>query len=287
LRWSNITTETKILDGRQLAFDRRTILIEQIRHLQRTPVLKVILVGDHPASQIYVKHKMRAASAVGIAAETIWLPATISEFDLLEMIHHFNYESIDGIIVQLPLPAHINLNHVLEAIKPSKDVDGFHPLNVGRLAAGGRQNVPCTARGIMLLLEASGKPLQGADALVIGCSAIVGRPVCTLLIQASATVTNAHLLTHDLPAICQRADIIVVAAGCPNLIRGHMLKAGVVLIDVGITRLTDGTVCGDIAYEECLGIAGSITPVPGGVGPMTIACLLENTVAAAIARGST
>jgi methylenetetrahydrofolate dehydrogenase (NADP+)/methenyltetrahydrofolate cyclohydrolase len=277
---------TQIINGKKLATELRASLTSQVRHLTYTPVLKVILVGDDPASRIYVKQKIAAAGMVGISAEIMYLPSTISEFALLEMIEHFNFEPVDGIIVQLPLPGHIRLNRVLEAVKVEKDVDGFHPLSVGRVAAGGRRNVPCTAKGIMKLLEASQTPLQGAQALVIGCSAIVGRPVATLLTQALATVTSAHLLTRDLTAECSRADLIVVATGYPNLVRGNMIKAGVVIIDVGITRCLGGKICGDVAFDECLGIAGAITPVPGGVGPMTVACLLENTVEAAIARRS-
>lgn len=277
---------TYILDGRKLAAEIRASLRTRILALDYTPVLKVILVGDDPASHIYVKHKTIAAAEVGIAAETIWLPAAISEFELLEMIQHFNYEPTDGIMIQLPLPAHIRLERVFEAIKPSKDVDGFHPLNAGRLLAGGRHNVPCTPKGIMRLLEASQTPLEGAVALVVGCSAIVGRPVSALLTQAHATVTIAHKFTRDLTAECARAEIIVVAAGCPNLIRGNMINPGAVIIDVGFNRLPDGRICGDVAYEECLEIASVLTAVPGGVGPMTIACLLENTLESAIARRS-
>jgi methylenetetrahydrofolate dehydrogenase (NADP+)/methenyltetrahydrofolate cyclohydrolase len=275
---------TYIIDGRQVANDLRASLAERIGFLKRTPVLKVILVGDNPASRIYVKNKTVAASKIGIAAETMWLPETITEHDLLEMIHHFNREPVDGIIVQFPLPPHICVERVCEAIKATKDVDGFHPLNVGRMTAGGRGFMPCTPKGIMKLLEASQTPLEGAQALVIGYSAIVGRPVSTLLTQANATVTVAHIKTRDLTAETRRADIIVVATGCPKLIRGDMIKPGAVIIDVGITRLADGKVCGDVAFDECFGIAGAMTPVPGGVGPMTIACLLENTVEAAIAR---
>jgi methylenetetrahydrofolate dehydrogenase (NADP+)/methenyltetrahydrofolate cyclohydrolase len=244
----------------------------------------VILVGDNPASDIYVRNKTIAARQIGISTETIWLPETITEHDLLEMIHHFNHEPVDAIIVQFPLPPHIDVERVCEAIKASKDVDGFHPLNVGRMTAGWRRFIPCTPKGIMCLLEASGTPLEGAQALVIGYSAIVGRPVSTLLTQAHATVTVAHIKTRDLAAETRRADIIVTATGCPQLIRGDMIKPGAVIIDVGITRLPDGKVCGDVAFDECLGIAGAITPVPGGVGPMTIACLLDNTVEAAKSR---
>lgn len=275
---------TQILNGRALAAELLASLTTQIIHLRHTPVLKVILVGDDPASQIYVKNKTRAAGTIGVAAETMWLPSTVSEFAVLEMIEHFNREPVDGILVQLPLPDHISPDKVFEAVKPSKDVDGFHPLNVGRMAGGGRRNVPCTAKAVMRLLEASQTPLQGVRALVIGRSAIVGRPVCTLLTQAHATVTCAHRLTTDLAGECARADIIVSAAGRPNLIRGNMIKPGAVIIDVGINRLATGKLCGDAAFDECLGIAGAITPVPGGVGPLTIACLLENTVDAATAR---
>lgn len=276
--------ETKILDGRRLAADLRTSLVPLIKNLKRPPSLKVINIGCNPASLIYVKNKTTAARDVGIVSETMWFPDDVAEFAILEMIEHFNYEPVDGIMVQLPLPSHIRLERVIEAIKPSKDVDGFHPLNIGRVIAGSRRNIPCTPKGIMKLLEAAQTPLQGARALVVGCGAIVGRPVATLLTQAGATVTCAHLLTRDLASECRRADLIIMAAGSPRLLRGSMIREGVTIIDVGITRLPDGKICGDVTFDECLGIARAISPVPGGVGPMTVACLLENTVEAAIWR---
>lgn len=275
---------TKIIDGRAIAADLLSSIAARIAQLDYQPVLKVIIVGDDPASLIYVKKKTRAASQVGIDSETIHLPSDTTEIRLLVTIYEFLNDFVDAIVVQLPLPANINLNNVVQLLHPDKDVDGFHPLNVGLLMSGQRRNVPCTPKGIMMLLNAARTPLQGANALVVGRSAIVGRPVCTLLSQADATVTLAHSMTRGLTTECRRADIIVSAVGQPNLIRGDMIKPGAVIIDVGINRLPDGRLCGDVAYDECLGIASAITPVPGGVGPMTVACLLENTLEAAIAR---
>jgi methylenetetrahydrofolate dehydrogenase (NADP+)/methenyltetrahydrofolate cyclohydrolase len=278
---------TKIIDGRRLAADLKASVAAKVAALTYTPTLKVVLVGDDPASAIYVKNKTHAAEQVGIAAETIRLPADVSEWELIDFLDaiddaDLNDEFIDGILVQLPLPPQINPSVVLGCLDPVKDVDGFHPLNVGRLTVGQPAMMPCTPKGIMRLLEASQTPLEGAHVLVVGCGPIVGRPVCTLLTQANATVTSAHKFTRSLAAHCRQADIVIVAAGCPNLIRGEMIKPGATIIDVGINRLADGRVVGDVAYSECLGIAGAITPVPGGVGPMTVACLLENTVEAAI-----
>ena len=191
---------------------------------------------------------------------------------------------VDGILVQLPLPPQIRTQAVLEAVDPAKDVDGFHPLNVGRLAAGTPNMVPCTPLGIMRLLEAAEVALAGARALVIGRSAIVGRPLVSLLLSANATVTIAHSHTRDLIAECRRAEVLVAAIGQPELVRGDWVGQGATVIDVGVNRLADGRLVGDVAFAECAAVAGAITPVPGGVGPMTIACLLENTVAAALRR---
>jgi methylenetetrahydrofolate dehydrogenase (NADP+)/methenyltetrahydrofolate cyclohydrolase len=270
--------ETQVIDGRQLAADLCIQLTEQISQLPRPPVLKVILVGDDPASVSYVKSKTRTAKQVGIDAETVRLPVDSDKWTLIKLIHDLNHDDmVDGIMVQLPLPSRINQTSVLNAISPVKDVDGLSPYN----CACHRDisfYVPCTPMGIMKLLKSVNVSLQGAKALVVG-NGIVGRPTALLLAQADATVTSANIYTRDLPAECSLADVLIVAVGSANLIRGDWIKPGAVIIDVGFNHTTSG-LCGDVVYEECLGIAEAITPVPGGVGPMTIACLLENTVQA-------
>jgi methylenetetrahydrofolate dehydrogenase (NADP+)/methenyltetrahydrofolate cyclohydrolase len=273
-----MTFETKIIDGRSLASDIQAELAEKITRMNQPPRLLVIIVGDDPASSIYVRNKARMAARIGMASEVVELPATTTEEELAALIKARSARMLHGLIVQLPLPAHIRYSKIMELIPVDLDVDGFHPLNAGRLGGPERHHVPCTPKGIMRMLEATQTSLVGAKAVVVGTSAIVGRPVATLLSQAGATVTSAHRQTRDLPLETRQADIIVSAAGCPNLIRAAMIKPGATLIDVGINRLPNGRLVGDIAYEECLGIAGAITPVPGGVGPMTVACLLENTV---------
>jgi methylenetetrahydrofolate dehydrogenase (NADP+)/methenyltetrahydrofolate cyclohydrolase len=215
----------------------------------------------------------------------VHLPEATSEATLLAEIARLNADpAVDGILVQLPLPAHIRAETAIAAVDPAKDVDGFHPLNAGRLAAGQPGLVPCTPRGVMHLLAESGVALQGARALVLGRSQIVGRPMAQLLLGADCTVTIAHSRTRDLPAECRRAEILIAAAGRTEMVRGDWISPGAVVIDVGINRLADGKLVGDVAFQEAVGHAGAITPVPGGVGPMTIACLLENTLAAALAR---
>jgi methylenetetrahydrofolate dehydrogenase (NADP+)/methenyltetrahydrofolate cyclohydrolase len=245
----------------------------------------VVRVGDDPASGVYVRNKDRAAAEAGFDSATIHLPENTPEAALLAEIARLNANpAVDGILVQLPLPAHIRAEAAIAAVDPAKDVDGFHPLNAGRLAAGEPGLVPCTPRGVMHLLRESGVMLAGARALVLGRSQIVGRPMAQLLLSADCTVTIAHSRTRDLPAECRRAEILVAAAGRPEMVRGDWIAPGAVVIDVGINRLPDGRLVGDVAYAEALGHAGAITPVPGGVGPMTIACLLENTLQAALAR---
>jgi methylenetetrahydrofolate dehydrogenase (NADP+)/methenyltetrahydrofolate cyclohydrolase len=244
-----------------------------------------VLIGDDPASAIYVRAKDRAAREVGIAARTMTLPAATTEADLLRLIKELNADSaVDGILVQLPLPDHINSRAVIEAIDPAKDVDGFHPLNAGWLANGHAALVPCTPAGVMKLLRAADVSVAGARALVIGRSPIVGRPVAALLLGANATVTIAHSRTRDLAAECRRADIVIAAIGRAEFVRGDWIAEGAAVIDVGINRLADGRVVGDVEFAACADRAGAITPVPGGVGPMTIVCLLENTLIAARAR---
>ena len=275
----------RIIDGKALAASLRASLAEHVAALPFRPGLAVVLVGDNPASAIYVRAKDRAASATGIATRTIRLPDDTSEAALLTVIARLNADpAVDGILVQLPLPAHISTPAAIEAVDPDKDVDGFHPLNAGRLASGRPGLVPCTPLGVMKLLAEGGIPLDGARALVLGRSSIVGRPLVALLLSANATVTVAHSRTRNLPAECRRAEVLVAAIGRPEQVRGEWIAPGAVVIDVGINRLPDGRLVGDVGFAEAVAVAGAITPVPGGVGPMTIACLLENTVTAALRR---
>jgi methylenetetrahydrofolate dehydrogenase (NADP+) / methenyltetrahydrofolate cyclohydrolase len=276
----------RIIDGKAIAAALRASLAERVAKLPFRPGLAFVLVGDDPASAVYVRGKDRAARAVGIEVQTIRLPTDTSEKTLLTRIAGLNANpAIDAILVQLPLPAHIGAQAVVEAIDPDKDVDGFHPLNAGRLASGNPGLVPCTPRGVMKLLTQTGVTLAGARALVLGRSNIVGRPMAALLLAADATVTMAHSRTRNLAAECRRAEVLVTAAGKPELVRGDWIAPGAVVIDVGINRV-DGRLVGDVAFAEVSQVAGAITPVPGGVGPMTIACLLENTLTAALRRRS-
>ena len=275
----------RILDGKALGARLRAGLAQRIAGLSFKPGLRVVRVGDDPASGVYVRNKDRAAAEAGFDSATIHLPENTSEAALLAEIARLNADpAVDGILVQLPLPGHIRAEAAIAAVDPAKDVDGFHPLNAGRLAAGEPGLVPCTPRGVMHLLAESGVALRGARALVLGRSQIVGRPMAQLLLGADCTVTIAHSRTRDLPAECRRAEILVAAAGRPEMVRGDWIAPGAVVIDVGINRLPDGKLVGDVAYAEAVGHAGAITPVPGGVGPMTIACLLENTLEAALTR---
>ena len=277
----------RVIDGRAVAGRLRARLAAEVAALPFQPRLQVILVGENPASAVYVRNKEKAAQAAGFAGETEHLSADTTEAALLARIRALNDDPcVDGILVQLPLPRHIRAEAVIEAIDPAKDVDGFHPLNAGLLAIGRPALVPCTPKGIMTLLAEAEVPVAGARAVVIGRSTIVGRPMAQLLTLADATVTLAHSRTRDLAAECRRADILVAAVGRPGLVRGDWIRPGACVIDVGINRLADGTLAGDVAFAEALPHAGWITPVPGGVGPMTIASLLENTLAAAKARRS-
>jgi methylenetetrahydrofolate dehydrogenase (NADP+)/methenyltetrahydrofolate cyclohydrolase len=275
----------RILDGKALGARLRAGLAARIATLPFNPGLRVVRVGEDPASGVYVRNKDRAAAEAGFDSATIHLPESTTEADLLAEIARLNADpAVDGILVQLPLPAHIRAEAAIAAVDPRKDVDGFHPLNAGRLAAGEPGMVPCTPRGVMHLLAEAGVALRGARALVLGRSQIVGRPMARLLLGADCTVTIAHSRTRDLPAECRRAEILIAAAGRAEMVRGDWIAPGAVVIDVGINRLADGKLVGDVAYAEAVGHAGAITPVPGGVGPMTIACLLENTLEAALAR---
>ena len=281
----DLTVSAHIIDGKAAAAALRAEVAARTAALPYRPGLVVVLVGDNPASAVYVRNKDRAAQDAGIAARTIRLPATVATAELMAVIAGLNADpEVDGILVQLPLPDAIPPRPVLEAIDPAKDVDGFHPVNVGRLQDGLPVLAPCTPSGVMRLLASCGVPLRGARALVLGRSSIVGKPMALLLLAADATVTIAHSHTADLAAECRRADVLVAAVGRPEMVRGDWVKPGATVIDVGINRLPDGRLVGDCAYGECAAVAGAITPVPGGVGPMTIACLLDNTVKAAVAR---
>lgn len=253
------------------------------------PGLCAVLVGDDPASQAYVRSKGKAAAAAGIASFQETLPETASEAELLALIARLNAdERVDGILVQLPLPKRIDSQWVIDAIDPGKDVDGFHARNVGHLWSGGKALVPCTPYGCLLLLRDALGDLTGAEAVVIGRSNIVGKPMAALLLNENCTVTLVHSRSRDIAEIVRRADIVVAALGRPEFVRGDWLKRGATVIDVGINRIASAgekpKLVGDVAYAEAQGIAGAITPVPGGVGPMTIACLLRNTLIAACRR---
>jgi methylenetetrahydrofolate dehydrogenase (NADP+)/methenyltetrahydrofolate cyclohydrolase len=274
-----------LIDGRAIAATMRAALATRVVALPFRPGLAVVLVGDDPASAVYVRTKDRAAAATGIAVTTIRLPADTTEAALLAEVTRLNADpEVDGILVQLPLPRGIRAPTVIDLIDPAKDVDGFHPHNAGLVATGRPALVPCTPLGVMKLLAAIGVAPAGRRALVLGRSMIVGRPLVALLLAADATVTVAHSRTNDLAGECRRAEILVAAVGRPEMVRGDWIAPGATVIDIGVNRLADGKLVGDVAFDECAAVAGAITPVPGGVGPMTIACLLENTVTAALRR---
>jgi methylenetetrahydrofolate dehydrogenase (NADP+) / methenyltetrahydrofolate cyclohydrolase len=286
--------DTQLIDGKAHAAALRARVAAAAQALKArhgvVPGLAAVLVGDDPASQIYVRSKGKAATESGIASFEHRRPAATSEADLLALLAELNADpAVDGILVQLPLPRQIAAQRVIAAIDPAKDVDGFHAENVGRLWSGGDALVPGTPYGCLMLLRATlGGRLAGADAVVIGRSNIVGKPMAALLLAENCTVTLAHSQSRDLPALARRADILVAAAGRAELVRGSWIKPGATVIDVGTTRLAGeagkSRLVGDVAFAEAQGIAGAITPVPGGVGPMTIACLLRNTVIAACRR---
>ncbi|MDH4228626.1 MAG: bifunctional methylenetetrahydrofolate dehydrogenase/methenyltetrahydrofolate cyclohydrolase FolD [Nitrospirota bacterium] len=274
----------KIIDGKRIAQGLRAELAKEVALLKekRHHVgLDVILVGSDPASEIYVRNKVHACRDVGITSNVHHLPADTTQNDLLALIQRLNYDAmVDGILVQLPLPPHINEVEVIAAISPRKDVDGFHETNIGRLMIGDMIFAPCTPFGIMKLLQVCGIEVKGAHAVVVGAGN-VGKPISIMLMQAGATVTVCHQHTRDLAEHTRRGDILVVAVGKPRMISAAMVKPGAVVIDVGINRLAEGGICGDVDFEPVREVAGWITPVPGGVGPMTIAMLLENTVISA------
>ena len=284
-----------LIDGKAAAARLRARIASHVAGLPYQPGLAVVLVGDDPASAVYVRNKDRAAQAAGLAVQTIRLPADTAEPALLAIIARLNADpAVDGILVQLPLPPGLHADTVIAALDPAKDVDGLTTANAGLLAQGqptltldrpdGTALAPCTPRGVMLLLAELRPALAGLRALVLGRSALVGRPVASMLTAMSATVTVAHSRTRDLAAECRRADVLVAAVGRPELVRGDWIAPGAIVIDVGINRLADGRLVGDVAQTEAMAVAAALTPVPGGVGPMTIACLLENTAAAAARR---
>ncbi|MBU1282415.1 bifunctional methylenetetrahydrofolate dehydrogenase/methenyltetrahydrofolate cyclohydrolase FolD [Pseudomonas sp. NPDC079086] len=276
----------QLIDGKAIAASLRQQIAQRVAERRqqglRAPGLAVILVGSDPASQVYVSHKRKDCEEVGFVSQAYDLPATTGQDELMALIDRLNDEpSIDGILVQLPLPEHLDASLLLERIRPDKDVDGFHPYNIGRLAQRMPLLRPCTPKGIMTLLQSTGVDLYGMHAVVVGASNIVGRPMAMELLLAGCTVTVTHRFTKDLPMHVGQADIVVVAAGKPGLVHGEWVKPGAIVIDVGINRQVDGKLIGDVVYETALPRAGWITPVPGGVGPMTRACLLENTLHAA------
>ncbi|HWI85191.1 MAG TPA: bifunctional methylenetetrahydrofolate dehydrogenase/methenyltetrahydrofolate cyclohydrolase FolD [Sphingomonas sp.] len=279
-----------IIDGKAAAErlrDRVAALVPTfVEKAGRKPGLTVVLVGEDPASAVYVRSKGKATEAAGMKSDTIRLPAETGQTELLDLVRQLNTdETVDGILVQLPLPAQINENAVIAAIDPDKDVDGFHPVNAGRLATGLHGFVPCTPLGCLMLLKEQLGDLAGKEAVVIGRSNIVGKPMAQLLVGESCTVTVAHSKTRDLPAVVRRADIVVAAVGRLEMVKASWIKPGAAVIDVGINRIDAGEgksrLVGDVAFAEVSTIAGAITPVPGGVGPMTIAVLLRNTLVAA------
>jgi methylenetetrahydrofolate dehydrogenase (NADP+)/methenyltetrahydrofolate cyclohydrolase len=284
----------KIIDGKTVAAGVRRSVGEQVAELRRSqgiqPGLAVVLVGNDPASEVYVGSKARGTVEVGMRSFEHRLPADTSEVDLLALIARLNADdAVDGILVQLPLPKHIDSTRVLQAVDPAKDVDGFHPINVGRVATGAGGIVPCTPLGSLILIQSLQVPLSGLEALIVGRSNIVGKPMVQLLLAEQCTVTIAHSRTRDLPARCRQADILVAAIGRPQMVRGDWVKPGAIVIDVGINRLPPDAsgkskLVGDVAFDEARLVASAITPVPGGVGPMTIACLLRNTLQAARER---
>ena len=283
----------RIIDGKTISADLRGKVTDAVHRLRRdrgvVPGLAVVLVGDNPASEVYVRNKAKAVAESGMHAFDRKLPATTSEADLLALIAALNAdEAVNGILVQLPLPKQIDAQKVIAAIDPAKDVDGFHPLNVGRIASGLPGLVPCTPLGCVLLAKTVHSSLAGMEAVVVGRSNIVGKPVAQLLLAENATVTICHSKTRDLPEVCKRADLLIAAIGNPEFVRGHWLKPGATVIDVGINRVAGeggkSRIVGDVAFAEASSVAGAITPVPGGVGPMTIACLLLNTLQATCAQ---
>lgn len=278
-----------ILDGRNAAREEKILLQQRIQRFhstyKRSPGLAVVLVGNDPASEIYVAHKQKACKEVGIQSFFHRFPDTLSEAELISTIHSLNdREDVDGILVQLPLPAHINSQHVIAEISADKDVDGFHPVNIGKLALQQVGYHPCTPKGVMQLLKFYDVDPKGMDAVIVGTSNIVGRPMALELLAAKATVTICHRQTKDLEKCVRSADLLIVAIGNPNIIRPEWLQPPQIIVDVGINRMENGKICGDIPFDAVKDKVKAITPVPGGVGPMTIVSLLENCVSAAFTK---
>lgn len=281
-----------LIDGKAIAANLRQNIAKAVAELKAahgfTPGLAVVLVGEDPASQVYVRSKGKQTVEVGMNSYEHKLPADTSEEDLLALVNQLNNDpQVDGILVQLPLPSHITEQKVLMAIDPAKDVDGFHPINAGKLATGQDALVACTPVGSVILAKSVQPNLSGMNAVVVGRSNIVGKPVAQLLLKENCTVTIAHSRTKDLPGVVREADLVVAAVGRPEMVRGDWIKPGAIVIDVGINRIDAGEgktkLVGDVAFDEAAAVASAITPVPGGVGPMTIACLLRNTLQAATA----
>lgn len=280
-------SEARVIDGKEIAAKVRAGVAAEVKKLQAshglTPGLAVVLVGEDPASKVYVRNKAAQTVECGMNSWEHKLPEETSEADVLALVDKLNKDkAVNGILVQLPLPKHIDSTKVLNSIDPDKDVDGFHPVNVGRLGIGEQALVPCTPRGSVILAKSVLPDLKGLNAVVVGRSNIVGKPMLQLLLREDCTVTVAHSRTKDLPGVVRQADLVVAAVGRPEMIKGDWIKPGAVVIDVGINRIVKpdgkGKLVGDVDYAECAKVAGAITPVPGGVGPMTIACLLQNTV---------
>ncbi len=275
----------RILDGKALAASIRADLKQKVAALVQRgvrPGLAVILAGDDAASRVYVRNKVLASEQTGVRSELCEFPASVAESELLDRVAALNADAaVHGILVQLPLPKQVDAPRILQAVSPAKDVDGFHAANLGALLAGNPAVVPCTPAGVMRLLEHAGVPLAGRQAVVIGRSSIVGKPLALLLLQRDATVTICHSKTKNIESITRQADILVAAVGKAKLVGRAMVKPGACVIDVGVNRLADGSLAGDVDFDAVKGVAGWITPVPGGVGPMTIAMLLENCVRAA------
>ncbi len=278
----------KIIDGNAVSKLLQQKIASEVKERAskglRAPGLAVVIVGENPASKIYVGKKRKMCQELGMVSRDYNLPATVPEIELLNLIDALNKDyNIDGILIQLPLPKHINGNKVLENILPDKDVDGFHPYNIGQLSIGHPVLRPCTPKGIMTLLKSTGIDLKGLNAVVIGASNIVGKPMAMELINARCTVTVCRSTTRDLPAVVRQADIVVAATGVAQMVKGDWIKSGAIVIDVGINKLPDGRLVGDVDFEAAKEKAGWITPVPGGVGPMTVATLMENTLYSATA----
>lgn len=279
----------EIIDGKQIAQTLREQLAKDVAGMDKKPGLAVILVGDDPASHVYVGNKIKACEQVGIRSYESRLPADATQAQVQAAIHAFNTDpDVHGILLQLPVPDHLDSDALVQSIAPEKDVDGLSFINQGKLVAGDKSGlVPCTPQGSLRLILSVRKDLSGLNAVVIGRSLLFGKPMAQLLLQENCTVTQAHSRTKNLEEVCRNADILVAAVGRPKMVKGGWVKAGAIVIDVGINRLETGKLCGDVDYEDVLAQAGAITPVPGGVGPMTIACLLANTVQACKNAGRT